>query len=237
MNVMLEDKPVDGLQCCPVCGGTTFTSTDVLWPELIGAWQLSPSEVDYINRQQGMCCGSCGNNLRAMALAAAIMDEFAFKGTFSAFCAVGLPLRVLEINPAANLTGFLRRLSGHRLVEYPDFDMQDLAIPSGSYDLVIHSDTLEHVPNPVRGLAECRRVLKSGGKCIFTVPIIVDRMSRNRAGLAPSYHGRSDVPANDQIVYTEFGADFWKTVIGAGFKHCELYAFEYPAALALIARK
>lgn len=237
MSVMQGNEPMNGLHFCPVCGGTTFTSADVLWPELISAWQLSPPEVGYINRQQGTCCGTCGNNLRAMSLAAAIMDEFAFKGTFSEFCAGGLPLRILEINPAANLTGFLRHLSGHTLVEYPDFDMQDLAIPSGSYDLVIHSDTLEHVPNPVRGMAECHRILKSGGKCIFTIPVIVDRMSRNRAGLVPSYHGRSGAPANDQVVHTEFGADFWKMVIDAGFKHCGLYSFEYPSALAVIARK
>ena len=237
MNVMRGNEPVDRLQRCPVCDGTTFANSDVLWPELISAWQLSPPEINYINRQQGACCGSCGNNLRAMGLAAAIMRELAFKGTFSDFCTSGLALSLLEINPAANLTGFLRSLSGHRLVEYPDFDMQDLAIPSGSYDLVIHSDTLEHVSKPVRGLAECRRVLKSGGKCIFTVPIIVERMTRSRTGLAPSYHGQSGVLANDQIVCTEFGADAWQAVLKAGFRSCDIFSFEYPAALVLIARK
>jgi SAM-dependent methyltransferase len=236
MNATPESELVDRLRLCPVCGGTVFASKDVLWPELIEAWQLSSFEVAYINRQQGTSCGTCGNNLRAMGLAAAVLDEWAFMGSFHEFCTSGLPLRVLEINPAANLTTYLRHLPGHKLVEYPDFDMLNLAIPSGSYDLVVHSDTLEHVPNPVRGLAECRRVLKHSGKCIFTVPVIVDRISRNRAGLAPSFHGRSDVRENDQIVHTEFGVDFWKTVIGAGFKYCGLYSFEYPAALAVIAK-
>jgi len=79
--------------------------------------------------------------------------------------------------------------------------------------------------------------VKMGGNCIFTIPIIVDRMSRDRAGLGPSYHGSPDVPAEDQIVFTEFGVDFWKMVLGAGFRFCGLQAFEYPAALAVVASK
>lgn len=228
---------MDGLRSCPVCGGIRFISAKVLWPKLICEWQLTPAEVDYINRQQGTSCASCGNNMRAMALANVIMDVFSFKGTFANFCKSGLSLRVLEINRAGNLTGFLRQLSEHTLIEYPKFNMQELDIPTGVYDLVIHSDTLEHVPNPVRGLSECRRVLKIGGNCIFTIPIIVDRMSRDRAGLVPSYHGSSDVLAQDQIVCTEFGVDFWKIVLGAGFRFCGLQSFEYPAALAVVARK
>lgn len=223
---------------CPVCGGEEFKENSVLWPGLISAWQLSVDEVAYIDRQQGFHCKKCNNNLRAMGLAAAIIDDLDFAGSLSDLCKKGdLSLGVLEINRAGNLTPYLQHLSGHRLIEYPHYDMQDLAIPAGTYDLIIHSDTLEHIPNPVRGMAECYRVLKGNGKCIFTIPIIVDRMSRSRAGLAPSYHGSSAAEAGDQVVHTEFGADFWKTVVDAGFRRCEIYSFEYPAALALVARK
>lgn len=222
---------------CPICGGKSFSENSVLWPELINAWQLTVTEVAYIDRQQGFQCIECNSNLRSMGLAAAIMDALNFEGNFHELCASGIPLRVLEINRAGSLTPYLERLPGHRLVEYPDFDMQDLSLPSCSYDLVIHSDTLEHIPNPVRGLAECQRVLKSGGNCIFTTPVIVDRLSRSRAGLPPSYHGRSDKQESDQVVYTEFGVDLWKFVINAGFRRCEIYSLEYPAALAIIVRK
>jgi hypothetical protein len=37
-------------------------------------------------------------------------------------------------------------------------------------------------------------------------------------------------------VHTEFGADAWITVLGAGFSNCTIVAIEYPAGLALIAR-
>ena len=53
----------------------------------------------------------------------------------------------------------------------------------------------------------------------------------------PSYHGNSGKIEQDMLVHTEFGADAWKTVLLAGFDHCQIVAYEYPAALALWARK
>lgn len=222
---------------CPVCGGEKFLESSVLWPELINAWQLAESEVTYINRQQGFHCKQCNNNLRAMSLSAGILKEFGFKGTFNQFCESMSDIKILEINTAGSLTSFFRKMPFHRLIEYPQFDMQNLNIESESVDLVVHSDTLEHVPNPERALSECLRVLRSNGKCIFTVPIIVDRLTRSRAGLVPSYHGQSGVPADDQVVCTEFGADVWQTVLKAGFCSCEIFSLEYPSALTIIARK
>ena len=224
---------------CPVCGGVDFLLNTVLWPKLINDWQLSSNEVDYVNRQQGFCCTACGNNLRSMALADAILRTYDFSGTLESFSEsdVGRTIKVLEINDAGGLSPTLKVLPNHRLVRYPEYDMTNLEFESGVFDLVIHSDTLEHVPNPERGLSECHRILRENGKCIFTIPIIVDRMSRSRIGLSPSYHGQSGVLANDQVVCTEFGVDAWATVLKAGFRSCEIYSFEYPAALAIIARK
>ncbi|MDD5267446.1 MAG: class I SAM-dependent methyltransferase [Methylococcales bacterium] len=222
---------------CPVYGGDDLSIVPVLWPELNNAWQLSEDETAYINRQQGLHCKTCNNNLRTMGLSAAILREFKVGGAPKQLCESFSDIRILEINTAGNLTPYLSKLTSHKLIKYPEYDMLDLDIESESFDLVIHSDTLEHVPNPERGLSECRRVLRSNGKCIFTVPIVVNRMSRSRVGLAPSYHGQSGVPADDQIVCTEFGADIWQIVLKAGFRSCEIFSFEYPAALVLIARK
>jgi SAM-dependent methyltransferase len=225
------------LKFCPACGNSEFLTNNVLWPALENTWQLSTNEIEYVNRQQGYHCTKCTNNLRAMGLAAAILKEYQFNGTLNQFCETKNNLKLLEINTAGNLTQFLCKLSLHKLVEYPQFDMLNLDIESESFDLIVHSDTLEHVPHPERALSECRRVLRSNGKCIFTVPIIVGRMTRSRAGLAPSYHGRTGVLAYDQIVCTEFGVDVWETVLKAGFASCEIFCYEYPASLVIIARK
>jgi len=39
-------------------------------------------------------------------------------------------------------------------------------------DLIVHSDTLEHVDDPVAALTECRRIATPSGACCFTIPII-----------------------------------------------------------------
>ena len=220
---------------CSACGASDLAHRDVLWPELVQAWELSADEAAYINRQQGLHCRACGNNLRMIALADAIVRAVGFRGSLADYCASGAGLRVLEVNTAGFLTQFLRRLPGHRLVEYPDFDMMKLDIESGSFDLVVHSDSLEHVPDPVQGLSECRRVLRTGGRCIFTVPLVVGRLTRSREGLPPIHHGAAGIATDDQLVRTEFGADAWHYVIRAGFESCDIVALEYPAAITFVA--
>jgi len=219
---------------CSCCGSDRFRKDRVLWRELIDEWQLSPAEVDYINLQQGVACRECGVNLRAGALAQAIMNGFGCTRLFREFVADESfqHLAVLEINTAGQLSQYLERLPNYTFVEFPDADMQNLEFEDGAFDLVVHSDTLEHVPQPVRGLSECARVLRTGGLCAFTVPIIVDRMTRTRDGLPPSHHGTSENP-KDYRVITEYGADVWKDVVLAGFRECRFSALHYPAAIAL----
>jgi ubiquinone/menaquinone biosynthesis C-methylase UbiE len=143
-------------------------------------------------------------------------------------------LRILEINQAGGLTQFLSKLPKHCLAVYPDVDMRHLPYPDCSYDLIVHSDTLEHVPQPVTALTECYRVLAPGGFCAFTIPVIVGRMTRSRAGLPPSYHGNPSQRSDDLMVQTEYGGDAWKDLILAGFKECRLITPEFPSALAFV---
>ena len=224
------------IESCLCCGSTHLAQTAVLWDELIDAWRLAPHEVEYVNRQQGLHCVECGSSLRSMALARAILQSYGFAGLLKDFVgdARARSLRVLEINAAGNLTPFLETIPGHLLTEYPEVDMTRLPFDDATYDLVVHSDTLEHIPDPVRGLSECRRVLKPGGFCAFTIPVIVDRLTRSREGLPPSYHGVPGDVDESQRVRTEYGADAWKHVILAGFRECRIVSLDYPAAQAFI---
>jgi len=221
---------------CSCCGSGELRLRRVLWPALIREWELAPAEAAYIDRQQGLTCARCGSNLRTMALAHALLQRFEFAGTFHQF--VHSPgaavLSLLEINEAGMLTQFLRRLPGHTLIRYPDSDMTKLSFAEGRFDVVVHSDTLEHVPDPVAGLRECRRVLKPNGVCAYTVPIVVDRLTRARQGLPPSYHGTPQNPG-DHLVHTEYGADAWTQALLAGFSECRIIAKDFPAGLALVA--
>ena len=221
---------------CSCCGHADLRLRRVLWPALIQEWELAPAEAAYIDRQQGLMCARCGSNLRTMALAHALLTHFDYAGVFSDFVAspAAASLAVLEVNEAGMLTKFLKRLPRHTLIRYPESDMTKLAFADRSFDVVVHSDTLEHVPDPIAGLRECRRVLQARGICAYTVPIVVDRLTRSRKGLPPSYHG---TPANpgDHLVHTEYGADAWKDPLLAGFAECRIIAREYPAGQALVA--
>lgn len=228
------------IEKCPACGGHSFRDSKVLWAELIEEWALSEGEVAYIDRQQGFSCETCGNNLRSMVLAKAILSFLGCKDDELLSSATSKSrygsLRILEINEAGLLTSFLKAFPKHRLISYPDADMTNLPFPDDSWDLVIHSDTLEHIPDPVQGLKECHRILKKGGACIFTVPIIVGRMTRSRDGLKASYHGNSSNPADYRVV-TEFGADVWTSVLVSGFETCKMHHINYPNAIAIEAMK
>ena len=217
------------------CGKSDFSYVDVLWPVLIEDWELSTSEVKNINRQQGFHCVTCGNNLRSIALAHAVVNSYRFRGTLLDFVTSYLAkhIRVLEINEAGVLHSTLSRLPYHTLVEYPEYDMTNLNFDSSSFDLILHSDTLEHVTDPVGGLSECRRLLRSGGRCIYTVPMIVERLSSSRKGLKKSYHGNANDIDSDYLVQTEFGADDWKYAVEAGISSVRIHSLVYPSALAI----
>ena len=222
---------------CGVCGGTEFSDGRVLWPGLIAEWQLSPVEVDYVDRQQGTTCNRCGANLRSVALANAIRAHFLSTRGLQEIVEQEPRQSILEINEAGSLSPILRRFNGHVLAAYPEVDIHCLPYADASFNLVVHSDTLEHVDNPVHALAECRRVLKPGGALCFTIPIIIGRLSRSRAGLAKSYHGNPSMASDDFVVHTEFGADAWTYLMDAGFSTISIYAVDYPTATAFRALK
>jgi len=211
-----------------------------MWRALGDEWGLSDEEYAYIDRQQGEKCVDCNANLRSQALALAILRTQESRDTFRNFTGTvrGRLLRILEINHAGDLRYFFRRRSRHELRFYPELDMMNMSgIASGTYDLVVHSDTLEHVPDPVLALRECRRVLRPGGACCFTVPIVVGRLTRSRQGLPPSYHGGESDKFDDYLVQTEYGADIWRQVLEAGFAECRIVAVQPPAAHAVVGLK
>jgi SAM-dependent methyltransferase len=142
---------------------------------------------------------------------------------------------VLEVNEAGSLTGVLSQMPGHRIVRYPEYDMMALSFKDASFDLVVHSDTLEHVPDSCQALRECRRILRPGGACCFTVPIVMARLTKTRSGLPISMHGSPGCTDPSLMVHSEFGADIWCRVLDAGFRDCQMVAYAYPSGVAMVA--
>lgn len=228
-------KAAPKIKLCPCCGHDEFKQVDILWDKLIGEWDLSPDEVKYINRQQALTCQNCGSNLRSMNLAAAIMSCYGYLGNFQQFVKNYHKLSVLEVNEAGALTKYLESMKGRSIVSYPKIDLMKTQYKDDTFDLVIHSDTLEHIPDPIKALGESLRILKPGGYTCFTIPIIVRRLSKKRSNKWQSYHGS---PGNDEyLVYTEYGGDMWTQLFEAGFMECRLFTIDYPSTVAIIGRK
>lgn len=220
---------------CHVCGSHNSYHNTVLWPQLIQEWEISPEQANYIDIQQGTACAQCHTNVRSSALARAICDAVSHTGALQFWLQTKPTLRMLEINQAGTLHNWLKRLDGHVFAAYPQCDMARMQFADNSFDMVVHSDTLEHVSEPLRALKECWRILKPNGVLCFTVPTVVERLSRSRQGMSGSYHGPST--AEDYRVHTEFGADLWRWPIEAGFDSVKLTTMLYPSGIAITAHK
>ncbi len=175
-----------------------------------------------------------------MTLAAAVLRAFGFRGSFAEFCRTDtrvLDRTVIEVNAAGTLSPYLRSLPGHSLHCFPELDLQQMGFADESIDILIHSDTLEHVPDAKAALQESLRVLRPGGFLFYTVPVVVGRLSRSRRGLPPSHHGKPETGRADYVVQKEYGADFWCEIFEAGFEQLSLTSLVFPASVAIAATK
>jgi len=223
---------------CPICGNRSFVRAAILWDELVEEWELDAYQKAYIDDQQGVRCNRCLSSLRSMTLASAILHVFGIADLFVNCCArnaVFRKTRVLEINEAGQLTRFLSQLPDYSLANFPQHDMQHLEFADSAFNLIVHSDTLEHVPDSMQGLKECRRVLAPGGFLIYTIPITPERLTRSRHGMPPSYHGTEGGKRPDNLVHREYGGDFWCELFEAGFHNIRIHRMVYPASMAVIA--
>ena len=218
------DRRRDRQGTCAVCGaaGRQVYSSWVLSPQLARRWG------DGLAARESLFCERCGCSLRVRRMARVLIDLYAERATTlvelvreDGFRA----LRIAEINSIGRMHPFLAPLPGLTHVEYPEEDIQALSWSEETFDLVLTSETLEHVPDPHRALRETLRVLRPGGRHVFTVPVDPSlAASRSREGLPAEHHGRGGGPfalvtrRADMLVHTDFGRDLADVVRAAGFE-------------------
>lgn len=218
----------------------------VVPPRLEELWGLSPPLAEALARKESCVCWSCGAKLRARRLARALLDAFPVGEPPAPARSVrdwvdhaeSRALRVAEINRIEGLHERLCRLPRYSFSDYCEGapsgtivdgvrseDLSCLSYPDASFDLVLTSETLEHVPDLAAALAEVRRVLRPGGRHLFTVPWlpgVPETFARTTIGPDGTHHHHAPMvrhPGGDvgYPVFTEFGADLPEILDGAGF--------------------
>jgi len=157
---------------------------------------------------ESMTCPSCNSSARDRYLYRCFVERVPYRRD----------LRVLETSP--RLGGEYRR----RMVEVLDYtssdfdekshrgdlvlDLQDIALPDGSFDVVLTSHVLEHVPNVDRAMSELHRVLVPAGKMFVMVPL---QQGFTGKPPCPEYH------EDETLVHWRFGLDLTDRLQGHGF--------------------
>jgi ubiquinone/menaquinone biosynthesis C-methylase UbiE len=120
--------------------------------------------------------------------------------------------RMIAVDGSTDMVHAARkRLKGLGNVEVRRGDLEALPIDDGQLDVAIVALVLHHVPEPVRALAEVRRVLKSGGRILVL-----------------------DMLPHDRVEYQQQMGHVWLGFSDATMKkHLEAAGFDSPTLTAL----
>jgi SAM-dependent methyltransferase len=163
--------------------------------------------------------------------------------------------RVYVLSAAGPLFEYLQRCCQHLTYslysetvapgEYADGvlsqDVQRLTFADRSFDLCVHSEVFEHVPDDLAGFREVHRVLRSGGATIFTVPVFDRDDTLERARIVdgrivhlqpPEYH--NDQLRGSVLAFRDYGRDVTARLASAGFHDVRVISTPGPAGLAYV---
>lgn len=99
-----------------------------------------------------------------------VLDAACGTGYGSALLADHGASRVIGIDIDAEAVAYARRRFARQGVEFRVGSADDTGLPDASIDLITSFETIEHVPDPARLLAEFARVLAPGGRLVMSTP-------------------------------------------------------------------
>jgi len=237
------------LERCTVCGRfrPMLYRRRIIPRRLEELWGISPRQAEAFARKESCHCAHCGANLRCRRIAQVVLNLYPVGNLPAPARSIvdwveraGIrPLRIAEINRIDGLHDPLARLPGFAGSDYRpgaapgvviegvcSEDLTKLTYPDGCFDLVLTSETLEHVPDLGAALREIRRVLVPGGRHIFTIPLLpgtsttFPRAVLHPDGTIEDLAPRIGHPGGDwgYPVFTEFGADLPDLLRRTGFE-------------------
>jgi SAM-dependent methyltransferase len=171
---------------------------------------------------EGALCPRCGSIARDRFLVACLAEAQAAKPRAGR-------LRLLETSPrlGAAYRSAMRRWFDYTCSDFDErahrgqvrIDLQAIDLPDASFDAVMSSHVLEHVPDTSTALAELHRILTPGGMLHLQVPFLQGVTSTPSA---PEFHG------DDTEVHWRFGWDLLETMAAAGFDVTPVVPASFP---------
>ena len=227
----LDERLVDGglpasfRALCRCCGNLETMIIDTIAG-------LDPAQVSLLGWRETAVCQGCGLNSRMRAMVAAVRELRDDGPTTDAYVAEQTTFSFVK------LSALLPGLVGSEYLgpEVPGGSVRDglrhedltaLSFARRGLDLVITQDVLEHVPDYRSALAESARVLRRGGRLLFTVPFdpgaattqiratVVDGKIANH--LPPEIHG-NPLSGDGSLCFQNFGWDLLGDLRAAGFR-------------------
>ena len=201
---------------CPYCGPTVFVR---LRREAIGV-RCARCAASAIHLVMGWALRD-----RVPDLAGRDVCEFSARGPLAEFLkrtakTAALSEYFADVEPGTYLDGVRCE------------DVQRLTYADASFDVVTHTEVLEHVPDDARAFAELHRVLRPGGTMLFTVPLYggyptIER-ARLRGGaiehfMEPAYH-IDPLRGAGILAFRDYGLDIVERLRAAGFAEASVVA-------------
>jgi SAM-dependent methyltransferase len=110
-------------------------------------------------------------------------------------------------------------------------DVQALSYKDASFDLCTSTEVFEHVPDDYKGFREIHRILRPGGRFVFTVPLTQSAATVERAmlqngvvnhTLEPEYHGDAIRGYGQVLCFRNYGTDILERLRECGFREARL---------------
>jgi hypothetical protein len=143
--------------------------------------------------RETLACRSCGASMRDRQMAHGLLQVFeahtgiplgTWRDLHAMRAAHPSELKVLDTDSFSSINHILRGMPGYRYSQYkpeqpngmllPDgsmnIDLMSMPIETGSLDILMTSDVMEHVEDDERAHSEIHRCLRVGGVYLFTVP-------------------------------------------------------------------
>lgn len=138
-----------------------------------------------MNLRENFICENCGSNSRNRHLALTLCnlygDSSQKEKSLTSILKNLSALSIYEVSASGPVNNILKRLDNHTSSEYsPERaletgadrveNLEQTSFADGSFDLIISQDVFEHIRDTDKAFKEVGRILRPGGRHIFTVP-------------------------------------------------------------------